>query len=213
MYDEQTLAKVEIIRQWLQAGSINFFGYPLAGKDTQGSLMAELLGTRVIGGGDILRNSVIPERSQRIMAAGGLIPTEDYLQIVLPFLSQDDFKNKPLVLSAVGRWSGEEQGVIAATAQAGHNIKAVVALTLDEGIIWERLKAIKAMQGADRGERFDDEADVIERRLEEFRVKTAPVIDFYRSLDLVIDINSDRDIHDVHLDIIDKLASHALASQ
>lgn len=199
------------IREWLGTGSINFFGLPFAGKDTQGELLAGELGAPVIGGGEILRNSVIPEHVRDTINKGGLAPTEDYLNIILPYLAKPEFAGKPLVLSSVGRWSGEEQGVIQAAAKADHPIKAVVFLSLDERTVWKRFEESQRNLHQSRGPRHDDAADIIEKRLEEFRVKTLPVIDFYRSLGLVIDVDSDRSIEAVQTEIIHQLDRRASA--
>lgn len=200
---------IQQIRSWLGTGSINIFGYPFAGKDTQGGTLAAELEAPLIGGGDILRNSIIPDRVKAIMDSGALIPTEDYMQIVLPYLAQEKFEGKPLMLSSVGRWTGEEHGVIEATAQSGHPIKAVIQLHLDERTVWSRFQSLERDAGNSRGQRHDDDADKIETRLEEYRVKTLPVIEFYRSLGLVIDIDSDKPITEVRSNILSQLADFA----
>jgi adenylate kinase len=209
MNASSTAATHNALGAWLGAGSINIFGYPFAGKDTQGSLLAKALGAPLIGGGDILRNSVIPPHVKAAIDRGELAPTEEYLQIVLPYLSREEFQGKPLVLSSVGRWSGEETGVMQATSHAGHPIKAVISLNLDEREVWRRFETIEKSERHPRGYRHDDAADAIEVRLEEFRVKTLPVLDFYRSLGLVIDIDSTQPIEAVHQTILDQLHKKA----
>lgn len=206
-----TVALRDAICTWLGTGSINIFGYPFAGKDTQGGLLAETLSAPLIGGGDILRNSVIPPHVKAAMDRGELAPTEEYQQIILPYLARDEFSGKPLVLSSVGRWAGEERGVMQATAGAGHQIKAVISLNLDERQVWRRFEDLEKSEHHPRGYRHDDAADAIEVRLEEFRVKTLPVIEFYRSLGLVIDIDSTRPIEDVHQTILEELHKKATA--
>jgi len=199
------------ITSWLGSGSVNTFGLPFAGKDTQGRLLADSLHAPLIGGGDILRNSVIPPHVKTAIDRGELAPTEEYLQIVLPYLSREAFAGKPLVLSSVGRWEGEETGVMQATVAAGHPIKAVLSLNLDEREVWRRFEALERSEHHPRGYRHDDAADAIEVRLEEFRTKTLPVIAFYRSLGLVIDINSTQPIEEVHQTILARLAHMAAA--
>lgn len=196
------------IKTWLGTGSINIFGYPFAGKDTQGGFLAEELGAPLIGGGEILRASA-PDHVKAAVNAGKLAPSEEYMQIVLPYLSQDKFNGQPLVLSSVGRWSGEEKGVIQSASEAGHPVKAVLLLHLDERAVWKRFQDIERGSDHPRGQRHDDAADIIETRLEEFRVKTLPVLDFYRSLGLVIDIDSDHPIPEVRERIIGQLADFA----
>ncbi len=195
--------KIAAIKTWLGTGSINIFGRPFAGKDTHGRELVALFDGVLLGGGDILRNSEIPQHVTELIRAGKLAPTEDYIAIVLPYLSQDEFKQKPLILSSVGRWHGEEDGVLKATEEAGHQTKAVIYLDIDEESVRARWKG-KDHVGA-RGERHDDTEEILEIRLAEYREKTLPVIDYYREKGLLIDIDSTLEKHVVLNIIIDKL--------
>ncbi|MCD8561562.1 nucleoside monophosphate kinase [Candidatus Saccharibacteria bacterium] len=200
-------AKIETIRTWLGTGSINIFGRPFAGKDTQAGILAEQLDGVVLGGGDILRNSVIPEHVKAHMHAGSLVPIEDYVNIVLPFLKQEQFKHHPLILSSVGRWHGEEEGVLEATEEAGHPVKVVIYLDLEENIVEERWQASHEL--ADRGDRHDDTLEVLEHRLEEYRNKTLPVIEYYKQQGLLVTIPANLTPAEVHARIIDALHRRA----
>jgi adenylate kinase len=193
---------IDLIKIWLGQGSINMFGMPFAGKDTQGGVLADLLGAELMGGGTILRNSIIPDHVRQIMEAGELIPTEDYLRIVLPFLSNEKFSGKPLLLSSVGKWQGEEQGVLQATETSGHPIKAVILLTVSEEVARKRHAAGGS---ADRGVRADDAAEVFETRLAEFRTKTTPVVDFYREKGLLVEVDGSQTPVEVTDEILKKL--------
>lgn len=192
------------IESWLEAGSINIFGRPFAGKDTQGNILAETFGATLLGGGDILRNSEIPERAKEALHRGELIPSEDYVDIVLPYLSKEEFAGKPLILSSVGRWTGEEEGVIAALEAAGHPLKAVVYLDLPEDIVHQRWRALEIHD--DRGGRADDTEEVLDRRLQEFREKTLPVLESYKKLGLLITVNGNQPAEIVSAEILTKLA-------
>jgi adenylate kinase family enzyme len=75
-------------------GSINIFGMPFSGKDTQGSILAEYFGGVMISSGDILRHDHGNKQIQEIMAEGGIIPSELFEQIVLPFLSKIRIERK-----------------------------------------------------------------------------------------------------------------------
>ncbi|HET8690297.1 MAG TPA: nucleoside monophosphate kinase [Candidatus Saccharimonadales bacterium] len=184
-----TKDQLKTISDWLGAGSVNLFGLPFAGKDTHGTILAETFNATLLGGGDILRNSVIPAEAKAIMHAGGLIPTEDYLRIVLPYLSRHEFAGKPLILSSVGRWSGEEEGVLAATEASHHPIRAVVYLQLNEDTVKHRYR-ISQTKG-DRFGRTDDAEHLLDTRIKEFNEKTIPVIEAYRRKGLLIEVNSE----------------------
>ena len=203
-------ADVQRIKEWLGSGSINLFGRPFAGKDTQGRTLAELFGGVLLGGGDILRGSDMPDHIKALMKTGTLIPTDDYISIVLPHLMHASLEGKPLILSSVGRWHGEEQGVLQAAEQAGHPVKAVIYLSLDEATVrrrWERFAGTHA-----RGIRHDDTAEVLEIRLKEYREKTLPVIEFYRNQGLLIEIDGTHSPEAVHQEVLQALLSRASTS-
>ncbi|MCB9820237.1 nucleoside monophosphate kinase [Candidatus Nomurabacteria bacterium] len=203
--------KVSFIKKWLGTGSINIFGLPYAGKDTHGGYLAGLLDASLLGGGDILRNSKIPSHVQKIIDSGGLAPTEDYVRIVLPYLSDGKFKDRPLVLSSVGRWHGEEDGVIAAAEQSGHPLKAVIYLHITIQTANERFK--KSKQNGDRGNRADDDHDKLIVRFSEFAEKTLPVIDYYRQKQILLDIDGNPPVDEVRKVIVDQLYELALQSR
>jgi len=196
--------QTKIISDWLGAGSINIFGRPFSGKDTQGRILADLFDGALIGGGDILRSHHDPAKIEQIMASGGIIPSDFYLGMLVPYLSQPGFKNKPLVLSAVGRSHGEEETIMKAAADSGHPIKAVIVLQLSEDEAWRRFEESKAVH--DRGNRSDDHRSVLKTRLQKFQDKTTPVIEFYRDKGLLIEIDGTKSRQQVTDEIIEKLA-------
>lgn len=204
MEDSQKLAA---IRTWLGTGSINIFGRPFAGKDTHGRELVALFDGVLLGGGDILRNSVMPDHVKELVHAGKLAPTEDYIKIVLPYLSREEFAGKPLILSSVGRWHGEEEGVLQATEDAGHPVRAILYLDISEEAVLERWR--KKTHVGERGERHDDSEEALMTRLEEYREKTLPVIDVYQEKGLLIDIDSTLDKKTVLELIIDELYKRA----
>lgn len=203
--------KVNKIAGWLDAGSINIFGRPFSGKDTQGRQLAGLLGGELIGGGDILRSHHDPQRIEQIMASGGIIPSDFYLQMIMPYLSRPQLRGKPLILSSVGRSHGEEPTIMKATTDSGHPMKAVILLRLTEAEAWRRFEAAGAKH--DRGHRTDDHREVLKTRLKKFDDKTMPVIDFYRYNGLLIEVDGALAPDEVTGEIINSLAGRASAVQ
>ncbi len=194
---------VKTIKKWLDSGSINIFGLPFSGKDTQGNILAETFDGVMISSGDILRHDHGNKQIQEIMAEGGIIPSELFEQIVLPYLSRKELMGRPLILSSVGRSEGEEPIIMHATENSGHPIKAVIILNLSEEDVWSRFDEAKLEH--DRGERLDDKAEALKHRLEEFQNKTLPVIRFYRQHRLLVEIDGTLPKEDVTQQIIDKL--------
>ena len=181
--EEEILKLSADIRSLLKAGSVNIFGLPYSGKDTHGAELKSLIGGDVIGGGDIIRNSTA-ENIKSVIATGALAPIDEYLAMVVPFFSQDTLKDIPLILSSVGRWDGEQQAIVEAAKTTGHEIKAVIYLKIS------RDESIRRWKIADRGRHDDKDLDILQKRFEEFESKTIPVIEYYRQLGLLIEIDS-----------------------
>jgi adenylate kinase len=202
--------KINTISTWLGTGSINIFGLPFAGKDTQGLALADLFGGVLMSGGDILRHNKDNAELQRIMAAGEIIPSTLWEEIVVPYLGKDEFKNKPLVLSEVGRLEGEQLVIEQATIATGHPQKAVILLSLSDEEVWNRFDA--SQKEHDRGERADDNREVLQTRLDSYHQKVMPVIDYYRNKGLLIEIDGSMSREEVKNAILDELLSKSQIS-
>ena len=201
--------KIDFIKDWLGSGSLNIFGIPFAGKDTQGRLLAEMFGGELVAGGDVLRHYPDQTKLKELLSTGELIPTEVYMDVVLPFMMQEKFNGKPLILSSVGRMDGEQETILEAGEKSSHPTKAVVMLNLDDDEVNKRFEAAKELN--DRGERADDDEEVLKTRLKEFHEKTQPVVDFYREKGLLIDIDGSVSRDQVTEAIINALYERATA--
>lgn len=190
------------LKNWLGTSSINIFGRPFSGKDTQANMLAKLFNCSVIGGGDIIRNSK-HNNLHNDLKSGLLTPQDEYLKLVLPFLSLDKYANKPLILSSLGRWHGEEPAIMQAASKSKHPIKIVLHLNISESLVYERWQTAKKL--GDRGVRNDDNPDSIKTRLSEYTNKTLPVLDYYKKRNLLIEIDGAQPRSQVSKEIIQKL--------
>lgn len=203
--------KLTTIKKWLGTGSINIFGLPMSGKDTQGIRLAESLNAKFLSSGMIIR-AMEKETKKDYTKNGNLVPTNIFYEWVLPYLERPDLFKYPLILSSVGRWVGEENQVMSVAAGAGHEIKAVIILNVSEADVENRFQESKILN--DRGDRKDDEdLNVLHNRFIEFRTKTIPVIQHYRSLNLLIEVNGDQNRDAVFNEIIDKLYIKSVSKQ
>ena len=201
--------KINAIKSWLDTGSINIFGLPMSGKDTQGIKLAQALDAKFLSSGMIIR-AMEQETKQDLTSDGSLIPTNTFYQWVLPYFERRDLFQYPLILSSIGRWQGEEDQVMSVAAGAGHPIKAVILLNISEADVENRFQESKNLN--DRGDRQDDkDLEVFRTRLQEFRQKTIPVLQHYKTLGLLIEVNGDQSRNAVFNEIIAKL--YAKASQ
>ena len=205
MYD-----KITTIKNWLGTGSINIFGLPMSGKDTQGVRLAESLGAKFLSSGLIIR-ALEEETHEHYSEHGTLIPTNVFYEWVLPYFEREDLRDYPLILSSIGRWHGEEDAVMSAAAGAGHEIKAVILLNVSEADVESRFEAAKTL--GDRGDRKDDkDIETFRTRLEEFRTKTLPVLQHYKDLGLLINVNGDQARDLVFDELVEKLYAKASES-
>ena len=204
--------EISSIKTWLKTGSINIFGLPMSGKDTNGIRLAEALGGKFLSSGMILREA---EKTNTIvrdaMTAGLWTPTDQFYQIVLPYFGREDLADFPLILGGIGRWSGEEQTVMSAAASSGHPIKAAILLNIsaaDVRLRWEQSQIL-----GDRGVRADDQdIKALESRIHEFNTKTMPVIQYYSEHGLLVPINADQSKEAVFTEILQKLSAFAKSS-
>ena len=204
--------RIEIIKKWLGTGSINIFGMPFSGKDTIGIRLAEAIGAKFLSSGLILRTENKDDQEiQAEMASGQLIDTDKFRTIILPYIEKKELETFPLILSSVGRWEGEEYGVIETAQKAGHPIKAVVILNVSESEIKARWH--KSREGQDRGERQDDrDMRVLDNRIKEFKEKTIPVIETYQKRGLIVSVKATGDREEVYTNVIESLMHFALQS-
>lgn len=202
--------KINTIKEWLGSGSINLFGMPMSGKDTQGIKLAEVLDAKFLSSGLIIR-TIEKETKNNYSADGTLIPTNIFYEWVLPYFERKDLFKQPLILSSIGRWQGEEDQVMSVAAGAGHEIKAVISLEVSEADVEKRFEEAKVLN--DRGERQDDkDPEILRTRLKEYREKTIPVLLHYKELGLLISVNGDQSREAVFAEIIEKLYARASES-
>ncbi|MBQ3306484.1 nucleoside monophosphate kinase [Candidatus Saccharibacteria bacterium] len=207
--------KISKIRKWLGTGSIDIFGLPMSGKDTVGVRLAETLGARFLSSGMIIR-TMEKENKEHYTDEGHLLPTDLFYEWILPYFKREDLKGSPLVLSSVGRWSGEEERVMEAAEAAGHPIKAVVLLNVSEEEVLERWREAKELGKRDLAhtmERRLDDADeeTFQTRISEFNTKTVPVIRRYQDLGMLVTVSGGADRETVFRDVVDELYEFSLS--
>lgn len=199
--------QIQQIKAWLGIGSINIFGLPMSGKDTVGVRLAEALNAKFLSSGMIVR-AMEQATGQKITHDGQLAPSSVFYDWVLPYFERQDLWNYPLILSSIGRWSGEEDEVLAVARSSGHTIRAAIELQLSDQDVVERWEAAKML--GDRGLRPDDaDPQVFQTRLNEYHEKTLPVLQRYQELGLLIPVPATFPRETVFKKVVEALASFA----
>lgn len=200
----------QIIRNWIGAGSINIFGKPFSGKDTVGNRLAAELQGVLLSSGEILRQAQSnDEILKNEMNSGALANTDKFRSIVLPYFAKEELKDKPLIMSSIGRWEGEEIDVIKAAEAAGHPIKVALELVISEEEMEKRRQA--ALESGDRGSRGDDNSEeVLQKRIDEFNEKTLPVLATYEKMGLLVRVQTDSDRDTVFRRVLEAISDFSI---
>lgn len=202
--------KINAIKIWLGTGSINIFGIQFSGKDTVGKNLAGMLGAEFLSSGDIVRAARENSTDEQIRNAaevsdyGVLTPTEEFKELIVPHLYAPELDGKALILSTVGRWIGEEQPVMAALQRGGHDLKAVVLLKISEDEVWQRWRIANGANDRNVG-RADEAVTGLQTRLDEFHNKTLPVIEVFRQMGILLEVNGQQPREAVMDEVIEKL--------
>ena len=159
-------------------------GPPGAGKGTQAQRLVERHGIIQLSTGDMLRAAVrngtsLGLKVKDIMHRGELVPDDVVVSIVAERIAQPDARNG-FILDGFPRTVGQADALDPVLARMHQELDAVIKLKVDPSILLERIEARIADMIA-RGEtvRADDNPEALKRRLDEYRLQTAPLIEYY----------------------------------
>lgn len=166
-------------------------GPPGAGKGTQAERLAAKLGLPHISTGEILRAEVakgspLGERARGAMERGELVTDDLMLDIVQARLHADDCTGG-FILDGFPRSLGQAVGF---EETCGFKAKSLKVLSLE--VPPDELVSRMSQRG-----RQDDREDVIRQRLTVYRNETAPLREFYRERDALVEINGLGSMEDV----------------
>jgi adenylate kinase len=163
-------------------------GPPGAGKGTQATYVAERYKIPAISTGDIFRANVtkgtpLGVEAKRYMDAGEYVPDEVTNLMVRDRIDEADAV-AGFLLDGYPRTVAQVEELDGMVAFTGHRLDAVIALTVDEDAIVERL-----LQRAETDGRADDTEDVIRRRLEVYTEQTEPLLHVYRDRGICVEVD------------------------
>lgn len=194
--------------------NIVIFGAPGAGKGTQASLLAEKYDFLHISTGELLRQEVAMStptglRAKAIMNRGDLVGDD----IVVSLLSRAlvNRSTLPDPDSAIDPWDAERKGMphrpegciidgFPRTVQQAQTLEflfsklkrridCVVAIDVPRDELVRRIHERAAVSN-----RSDDTEEVIRHRIEEYDLKTQPVLDYYRVSGLLVSVDGSGEI-------------------
>jgi adenylate kinase len=188
-----------------------FLGPPGAGKGTLAAKAVEFLGAPHISTGAIFRAAIAAKsplglKVKAIIDAGKLVDDETTIELVRERLARDDARGG-YILDGFPRTIPQAEALAAFS-----EVDGVVNFDIPDSAVLERLGGRRVCRqcgtnyhqvfnrpkregicdscGGEVYIRDDDRAEAVQKRLEVYREQTAPLIGFYRSKGLLIDVDA-----------------------
>jgi adenylate kinase len=206
--------------------NIVLLGAPGAGKGTQAAKIVAKYDIAHISTGDILRAAVkagtpLGLEAKSYMDKGELVPDSVVIGLVKERLQEKDTE-KGFILDGFPRTSTQAVALASELAELGRDIDAAIAVQVDPEVIVNRLNSRRLCKScgyigseADSScpqctgemyQRDDDKPRTVRNRLDVYAQSTAPLIEYYRGSDLLVEIDGDRPAEEVFADIKKALA-------
>jgi len=207
------------------------FGAPGAGKGTQAKFLIEKYGIPQISTGDILRAAIANKthmgmEAKKFMEEGKLVPDSTIIGIMKERLTQDDCK-KGFILDGVTRTLAQAQALKELMETMGISLDKVISLNVPDNLIVGRITGRRVCPGCGAsfhvefnpskvkdvcdycGDalviRKDDTAQTVVKRLEEYHTQTAPLLDFYSDMGVMVELDGTKDVAEVTKDMFKAL--------
>jgi adenylate kinase len=159
---------------------IILIGPPGAGKGTQAKILEEKFGFKQLSTGDMLRSEIaagsdLGRTAKGIMDAGGLVADDIMVRIIRHRIAQADCING-VILDGFPRTVPQAEALDSMLLRQGMAVTAVIEMAVDEVALLGRIEE----RAAGGGNRPDDTPEVLSKRLEMYRMQTAPILPYYR---------------------------------
>ncbi|MDJ0843169.1 MAG: adenylate kinase [Crocosphaera sp.] len=169
-----------------------FLGPPGSGKGTQAQELSQELHIPHISTGEMLREAIakqtpLGQQAQAYVDKGELVPDELLLGLIEERLNEEDAQ-KGWILDGFPRNVAQAEFLDKLLHKLAKFSEQAINLEVPDDVIIDRLLA--------RG-RKDDNEQTIRRRLEVYREKTQPVLDYYRQQDRLSSVDGNRQLPEV----------------
>ena len=195
---------------------IILLGPPGAGKGTIAKKLMQQDGSVQISTGDILRAAVaagteLGKQTEAAMKAGDLVSDELIMGIMEERLQQEDCQ-KGYLLDGFPRTIPQAEALNQLLDKLGEKLDCALELDIPRDVIIDRLTTRRTCSkcgeiynvkskppkvegvcdvcGGDVVQRDDETEEAIENRLQVYNQQTAPLVDFYRDLGLLVSVQS-----------------------
>lgn len=200
-----------------------FLGAPGAGKGTQAKFIAERYQAAHISTGDILREAVrneteLGKTAKGYMNEGRLVPDEIIIGMIREKMSSADFPQS-WILDGFPRTLAQAEAFDGLLKELDKQLTAVLNIDVPLDLLMDRLTLRRTCRKTgkifnlkfnppddpeqyDLYQRDDDKPEAVSKRLKVYTADTAPLIDYYRSRDMLVDIHGDQEMEAVTAEIV-----------
>jgi adenylate kinase len=193
------------------------YGAPGSGKGTQANMLRSRFGIPHIATGDMLRaeierGSELGHKAQPILARGAYVPDDIMIDMIRERLRLPDCANG-FILDGFPRTIPQAEALDVLMEGLGRQFDRVLYLRVDTPELLRRLSGRLVCPACQRTyppgtasckadattlvQREDDKQEAVQPRIEVYLKKTIPVLDHYRSGDLVSEIDGRGSIDDI----------------
>ena len=208
------------------------YGAPGSGKGTQANMLRSRFGIPHIATGDMLRAEIergteLGRQAQPLLAAGGYVPDDIMIGMIRDRLRQPDCA-KGFILDGFPRTIPQAEALDVLMQELGRTFDRVLYLRVGTAELLRRLsgrlvcpacqrtyppRAEKCVaDGTDLVQREDDKKEAVQPRIEIYLKKTIPVLDHYRSEDLVSEIDGRGSIDDISSQVLTAIGQNGQVS-
>lgn len=172
----------------MTASRLLLLGPPGAGKGTQAKLLVEHLEVPQVSTGDMLRAAVasgseVGKQARAYMENGELVPDEVVIGVAEERLAQPDAE-KGFILDGFPRTEAQAEALDRLLERRGTPLERCVCMMVDEDELVDRLLKRAELEG-----RSDDNEATIRNRMRVYREQTAPLIEHYRGLGVLREVD------------------------
>jgi Adenylate kinase (EC 2.7.4.3) len=176
------------------------FGPPGSGKGTQSLKLIERYSLKHISTGDLLRsemanNTDLGMQAKQYIDNGKLVPDEVVIGMINNAMNVHS-GIKGLIFDGFPRTIQQAEALDMLLINRDTEIHKVILLEVEESELIKRL-----VKRGEQSGRSDDNAETIQKRIVEYKLKTEPVAAYYKTQNKVVLINGIGNIDDIYTNI------------